>query len=137
MITAVDTNVLLDVFGADPSFGPRSADALRKCLREGRLIACEVVWAEVRASFEDDGSFRATVAPLGLQLVPTSEEAALLAGRLWRAWRRSGGSRRQRVMADFLVGAHATLEADAFLTRDRGFSRKWFPDLVVVDPSRG
>jgi hypothetical protein len=27
MITAVDTNVLLDVFGADPEFGQRSAEA--------------------------------------------------------------------------------------------------------------
>lgn len=26
MITAVDTNVLLDVFGADPEFGQRSAE---------------------------------------------------------------------------------------------------------------
>jgi predicted nucleic acid-binding protein len=50
MITAVDTNVLLDVFGADPEFGQRSAEALRACLREGRLVACEVVWAET-ASF--------------------------------------------------------------------------------------
>lgn len=33
MITAVDTSVLLDVFGADPSFGPSSQATLRDCLR--------------------------------------------------------------------------------------------------------
>jgi hypothetical protein len=37
VITAVDTNVLLDVFGADPKFSPASAEALRRCLREGHL----------------------------------------------------------------------------------------------------
>jgi hypothetical protein len=30
VITAVDTNVLLDVFGADPKFAPASAQALRR-----------------------------------------------------------------------------------------------------------
>ncbi len=51
MITAVDTSVLLDVYGADSEYGPRSAEALRKCLAEGSVIACEVVWAETGACF--------------------------------------------------------------------------------------
>jgi hypothetical protein len=40
VITAVDTNVLLDVFGADPKFAPASAQAaatLPKRTRLGRL----------------------------------------------------------------------------------------------------
>jgi len=51
VITAVDSNVLLDVFGADPTFGPASARALRNAIQAGRLVACDVVWAEVAASF--------------------------------------------------------------------------------------
>lgn len=43
MITAVDTNVLLDVFGADATHGARSAEALRRCLHEGALVAGEAV----------------------------------------------------------------------------------------------
>ena len=35
MITAVDTNVLLDVFGADPLFARASSEALRRYLGEG------------------------------------------------------------------------------------------------------
>jgi hypothetical protein len=41
MLTAVDTSVLLDVFGADATFGPRSRDALKRCLAEGGLVACD------------------------------------------------------------------------------------------------
>ena len=41
MITAVDTNVLLDVFGADVKFGEASVEAVRQCLSlsEGALVA--------------------------------------------------------------------------------------------------
>lgn len=35
MITAVDTNVLVDVFKADEKFGPGSADLLRHVVRSG------------------------------------------------------------------------------------------------------
>ena len=46
MITAGDANVLLDVFTNDPQFGKPSADALKQCIADGGLIACDVVWAE-------------------------------------------------------------------------------------------
>ncbi|MBX6422909.1 PIN domain-containing protein [Thermosulfurimonas sp. F29] len=47
MITAVDTNILIDILEPDPLYGPASKEALKKCLREGKIVACEVVWAEV------------------------------------------------------------------------------------------
>jgi hypothetical protein len=44
----VDTSVLLDVLGADPAFGRRSAQAIRDAISHGSLIACEIVSAEGR-----------------------------------------------------------------------------------------
>ena len=134
MITAVDTSVLLDVFLADPTFGPPSQKALRRCLLEGRVVACDVVWAEVGAAFPEAALAQATLAGLGIGFEPVPVVAALAAGRLWKAWRATGG-KRDRVVADFLVGAHAQATADRLLTRDRGFYRTWFQGLVVLDPS--
>ena len=134
MKTAVDSSVLLDVFGADSEFGARSREALRRAYDEGALVACDVIWTEIRANFPSDESFAEAGGILGLAFDPIGPEAASLAGSLWQAKRRRGG-RRRRIVADFLVGAHAQLQADRLLSRDRGFYRSYFSDLTLLDPS--
>ncbi|MCM3876266.1 MAG: VapC toxin family PIN domain ribonuclease, partial [Thermoanaerobaculia bacterium] len=72
---------------------------------------------------------------LGLEFEPVSTAAAEHAGRAWRTYRARKGSRKERMIADFLIGAHALDSADRLLSRDRGFFRSYFPELVLVDPS--
>lgn len=134
MITAVDTNVLLDVFGADPDFGERSRAAVRSALLEGSLVACDVVWAEVAAAFPTATELTAAMDRLGVRFAPLDEQVSAEAGGAWRSYRRSGGSR-TRILADFLIGAHAATRADRLLTRDRGFYRNQFDQLAVLDPA--
>jgi len=135
MITAVDTNVLLDVVGADPTFGPASARALRAALRQGQLLACEAVWAEVAGSFPSAQAAQNALKLLNLEFSPATVEAALEAGVAWKAYRAQGGPK-TRVAADFLIGAHALFQADRLLTRDRGFYRSCFKRLAIMDPSK-
>jgi len=135
VITAVDTSVLLDVFGADPKFGPPSAAALRTCLSEGRIVACEVVWAETGASFPTTAGADAALRGLRVDFSALDAPTALAAGKTWRAYRKAGGTR-ERVIADFLIGAHAFARADRLLTRDRGFYRRYFKELQIVDPAQ-
>ena len=133
MITAVDTNVLLDVLTADSRFGTASRRALARCIQEGSLVACEVVWAETAAAFPTRKAFARTVETIGLAFESLDEPAAALAGLSWRRYRATGGTRR-RILADFLIGAHADLHADRLLTRDRGFYRSYFARLTVLEP---
>jgi predicted nucleic acid-binding protein len=133
VITAVDTNVLLDVFSADERFGPTSSGALRTSLDAGRLIVCDIVWAETTASFPSEQAAEAALLTLGADYVVTTQPCAALAGSAWQAYRRAGGPR-GRVIADFMIGAHALGHADRLLTRDLRFFRAYFPKLTVVEP---
>ena len=133
MITAVDTSVLIDVFGADPRFGASSANALRLCLNEGVVVACDVVWGETRAAFPSDDAFLRAMQTSGVGFSAVTQQAAALAGVTWQKYRASGGQR-SRVIADFLIGAHAAAQCDRLLTRDRGYFRKYFGRVVIVDP---
>ena len=136
MITAVDSPVLIDIFEPDPTFGPRSREALREAITDGGVIACEMVWAEVVATFPSATEAERAMHQLGIDFSPVGVAAAVAAGVAWRSYRRGGGPR-TRLIADFLVGAHAKLQADRLLTRDRGFYRTHFKELRVMDPTPG
>ncbi len=134
MTTAVDLAVLIDVFQEEPRWAARSADAIDAASRAGRLTVCDVVWAEVAGRFASPEAAAAALSTLGIEFDPMTASAAADAGRSWRAFREAGGGRRDRVVADFLVAAHALHQAHALLTRDRGFYRRYFKQLRIVEP---
>jgi len=135
LITAVDTNILIDVFTADKQFGTVSRDAIRQCRQEGHLIACEIVWAELSPVFSSPETLIEQMDLLEIAFSETARDISMHAGWVWKDHLGRGG-RRGRLVADFLIGAHARFRADRLLTRDRGFFRTYFQDLTVLDPAR-
>jgi predicted nucleic acid-binding protein len=135
VITAVDSNILLDIFTDAPGYADASARALRAQLAAGSVVACAVVWAEVAMFFPKPEQLRATMKTAGIDFSPDSEAVALAAAAPWQRYRKAGG-RRERLIADFLIGAHALVRCDCLLSRDRGFYRDYFKGLHMIAPAR-
>ena len=134
MITAVDTSVLVDVFRGDERHGRASSEAIQQSIRHGRLVVCDVVWSELTALFPTRQMLHDQMKSLGIDFLAMDRDAATLAGEMWCKYRAQGGTR-SRVIADFLIAAHAKVQCDRLLTRDRGFYRDYFKGLTVFDPS--
>jgi len=132
MISAVDTSLIIDVITADPTHGPSSRELLRRALDEGALVICEVVYAEIAPQFASQEELDGILQKLGIQLVNGGDAVAYLAGRKWAEYRRAGGTR-ARLLADFLIAAHAKVHAERLLARDRGFYRQYFSDLTLLE----
>jgi len=132
--SAVDTNVLLDLLAGDAASADKARNALVEAESRGGMVICEIVYAELAAAFSGDSKrLESFLADARIRLVRTPAEALAQAGALWRRYRASGGPR-TRVVADFLVAAHAIATAGCLLTRDRGFYGRYFKALRVVAP---
>ena len=133
MRTAVDSSVLLDVILEDPRFGDRSEAALRSRSAAGAPIVCECLLAEIRPAFAP-GDIEEFLSDWNIQFVPSSKESSLLASEMFAAYLKRRRGRSGRVVADFLIGAHALLTADRLLARDRGYYRDYFRRLALFEP---
>jgi predicted nucleic acid-binding protein len=131
MISAIDTNILLDVFLPDKMFGPESVKLLKRVYNEGGLIISLVVYAELVPQFRDRTKLDSALSVLNISLSSMDAGVAFLAGERWGRYRSSGG-KRKHIITDFLIGAHAMLKAERLLTRDRGFYRSYFPELQIL-----
>jgi predicted nucleic acid-binding protein len=131
MISALDSSVILDVLTADPQFADASEGLLRRAVTEGKLVVGECVLAEITPAFKDAEELKEFMADWGIEYIPSCQESAILAGRNFSRYLSRGG-RSGRIVADFLIGAHAVLHADRLLARDRGYLRDYFSELKVL-----
>ena len=93
MITAVDTNILLDVLLPDEVHGPRSAELLRVAYDRGAILVCDVVYAELIPLFPSRGALDQTLRRMGATNSPIDTPIAYEAGARWSEYRKAGGPR--------------------------------------------
>lgn len=133
MATLVDTNILVDVAVRDPLWHPWSRKRIREAAAQGPLIINQIVFSEFSVRYRDLATVEA--------LLPDDEflreglpwSASFAAGRAFGIYRNNGGTK-ERVLPDFLIGAHAYVRGYSLLTRDPKGYRAYFPELDLISP---
>ncbi len=137
MTTAVDTNVMIALWDKDSALSLAAQNALDAAFNRGTLVAAAPVFAELLAapgrSETFVGSFfEETGITVDWEL---PEQIWRSAGRAFQAYaerrRRQRDRGARRILADFLIGAHALTNGCRLLTLDDRLYRTAFPKLSI------
>jgi predicted nucleic acid-binding protein len=137
MRTSLDTNVLSAVWSKQAGAG-RLVAQLGAARQAGVLLVSGVVYAELLAYPNATERFvNDFLAETGIVLDLKLQDAVWMeAGRRFARYaarrRRSREGGEKRLLADFLVGAHALLQADRLMTLDSRRYKKDFPELGLL-----
>jgi len=133
MVTAVDTNIFLDITSGGEFVRNESALALENAAESGPVVISTVCYSELSVSFRIKAALDQFLRGLKVRTDDLDAATAFLAGQFQREYKLRGGSR-TRILADFLIAAHAQLHADRLLTRDSRFFSDSFLELKAVAP---
>lgn len=131
MIVAVDSSFLFEIIKGGTK-ATAAQQALEGALAQGTVCVCEAVVAELGRYFQTTEHLEQFLQACQIEFSAMSKVSALTAARIMRQYALNGG-KREKVVADFLIGAHALNQSDALLTLDAGFYREYFEGLKVID----
>jgi predicted nucleic acid-binding protein len=137
MTTAIDTNIIVALWHDELSVSTAVQSALETAFRRGSLMIAAPVFAELIAAPGRTEDFVNTFLAENRIAVDWSLDEAIwrAAGRAFQthaARRRSQGEPGpRRLLADFLIGAHAQMHGYRLLTLDERHYRAAFPGLKL------
>lgn len=133
MATLVDTNVLVDIAARNVNWLNWSKSQLAAAARRGAIVINPVIYSEFSVRYQrmEDVDFLLPETDYSRENLPWT--AAFLAGAAFRKYKQAGGGR-ERVLPDFLIGAHAAIRGHSILTRDPKGYRAYFPSVDLITP---
>jgi predicted nucleic acid-binding protein len=137
MGVAVDTNVLIALWNSDDFLNIAARNALDASIAYGPLVISAPVYAELLAFPARTESFldrflSDTEIRVDWEINEPTWKLAGKAYQQYSARRRRQGEGPRRILADFLIGAHAAHNRMALLTLDTRLYRLAFPQLRIV-----
>lgn len=132
--TLVDTNVIVDLLKADPTWMTWSAQQLARARDCGALCINIVVYAELCSHKQTRSQIDGFLTELNISIPEITREAALSAAQSFLQYRQRGGNK-TGVLPDFFIGAQAVTEGWALLTRDSARYKTYFPKIKLISPN--
>lgn len=129
----VDSNVILDVFLDDPSWGDWSEARLVKHSQYSTLFINAIIYSEISIGFERIEDLERAVARSGFRMLEIPKEALFLAGKAFLTYRKRKGSK-SAPLPDFYIGAQAAVLEMDLITRDVARYRSYFPTVTLISP---
>lgn len=133
MATLVDSNVLIDLMQPESPWAPWSGRQVTLAAGDGGLVINQIVLAEISVAFLNAQKLESALSNVSLKREDLPWEAAYRAGVAHAHYRNAGGPR-ERVLPDFLIGAHAEVRSHRILTRDGARYRSYFPSIDIISP---
>jgi predicted nucleic acid-binding protein len=140
MTTAIDTNIIVALWDADDTLHRAARELLNTAQGRGTLVICGVVYAELlgapgRTETFLDRFCEETGIAVEWELGEKAWRAAGEGFRSYTARRRElKDAEPRRILADFLIGAHALVNRYKLLTLDGRTYKVSFPRLGMVEP---
>lgn len=131
----VDTNVLVDILEDDPEWADWSISQLRAQSKIHRLAINPIIYSELSLTFSTVEALDCAVDDLSLAVIEVPRPALFLAGKAFVRYRRQGG-RKENVLADFFIGAHAAVSRYPLLTRDTRRYNTYFSGVKLIVPDQ-
>lgn len=125
----IDTNILIDAFQRKL---PASRWALFHAIENGDVGINSVILAELLGTSPEHAAIRRDL-PSAFKRLDLPYEAGSLAARAFAQYKVSGG-KKDKILGDFYIGAHAEVEGFSLLTRDLGRYQTYFPKVNVMYP---
>ncbi len=132
MRTALDSSVLLLLSQKQPGW-QAWCSCLQAAANEGELLVSPIAFAEFSIAYRKVEDAEADLDLLHIIYDPITPSSAYLAGQIFLRYRRNGGPR-LNLIPDFLIAAHASVQADRIAAIDRGYLRSYFPTLKILAP---
>lgn len=133
MRTAIDSSVLWCLINREPE-APGWQRALERAAIDGDVVICPVAFAEIAPAYSSEADVMEDLERLTVSYDPIRPDAAFKAGQIFKNYRRAGGPR-LTLIPDFLIAAHALVQADRLAAVDRGYLRSYFPTLKLLKPT--
>jgi hypothetical protein len=138
MTTSIDSNVISALWNNDDPLNAVAVQILGNLLSHENLVVSGPAYSELMAGpLKDEAGLDMFFADTGIEIGWTMEEEIWrVAGGAYRGFaqrrKNSGADPPRRILADFLIGAHALVRGYSLLTIDYRHYEAAFPTLVII-----